>query len=259
MALYFLLYGGFLFIAGLCVGSFLNVVIDRVPVGKGLGGRSKADCCGKTLGVLDLVPAVSFLLSRGRCRYCGRKISFYYPLVELVTGILTVLAFLNFPFPYSVYYVLNFYFLVIFFFTDLKYGVVPPNVFLLNLIFILVFPLFLSGGRLSLDISYLSWGASLGAALFLGFLFLMTGGRGMAGGDVLLAFLFSLMVGFPQSLVAIFLSFILGGIASLILLVLRKKKIGQTVPFGPFLASATLISAFYGTVIFDWYLSMLLK
>lgn len=247
-------------ILGVCVGSFLNVVIDRIPAGKGLGGRSKADCCGRTLGVLDLVPVLSFLLGRGRCRYCGRKISFYYPLVEALTGILTVLAFLYFPLPYSVFYAVNFYFLIIFFFTDLKYGVVLVSIFLFNLIFLILSYAYLHFAHLlNPYFLLLTSVTAFGAALFIILLILITRGRGMGVGDVLLAFLFSLMVGFPASFVMIFLSFIFGGFLSAVLLILRRKRFGQTVPFGPFLAGAAVFSIFYGRTVFDWYLSTIQK
>ena len=255
LLLYFLL-----LITGLCVGSFLNVIIDRLPNGRGLGGRSKADCCGVTLGVADLFPVLTFFLQSGKCRHCGKKISFYYPLVELTSAILTAVTFFYFPFPFNLFYLVNFYFLIIFFFTDLKYGLVPVSVFLAGLCYVSVFEfyLFLSG-FLTSDFLLLNWAGALGAALFFVFLILITKGKGMGFGDVLLVFLFSLMVGFPASISMVFLSFILGGFVSSLLLIFKKKHFGQTLPFGPFLSLASGISLIFGKDLVNWYLQIVLK
>lgn len=256
-----------LFLLGLSIGSFLNVVIDRLPNGKNLLGRSQADCCSRTLSVLDLIPVLSFILSFGKCRHCHKKLSFYYPMVELLTAILTLIAFSNFPLPYSIFYAVNFYFLIVFFFTDLKYGLVPVSVFLFNLIFVLSFQIYLlligqlstfsAGGGSAFSGNFqLSIISALAASLFFVFLILITKGRGMGFGDVLLVFLFSLMLGFPKSVVMVFLSFILGGIFSSILLVTKKKHFGQTLPFGPFLAAGTLAALFFGEMFIKKYLTL---
>lgn len=246
-----------IFASGLCIGSFLNVVIDRLPNGRGLGGRSKADCCKVTLGVVDLIPVLSYVFHVGRCGHCGQKVSFYYPLVELISAIFTATAFFYFPVPFNLFYLVSFYFLIVFFFTDLKYGLVPVSVFLVNLLFVITFQVYLfSIGQLSIFNFQFSIISAIVAALFFIFLILITRGRGMGFGDVLLAFLFSLIVGFPSSIIMVFLSFIFGGLFSVFLLLSKKKNLGQSLPFGPFMVLATTTSVFYGRQIIDWYFAL---
>lgn len=267
-----------LFFLGLSIGSFLNVVIDRLPAGRSILGRSESDCCHRRLGFLDLIPLLSFLLSSGRCRHCGAKISLYYPLVELLTAFLTVVVGVNFcgssvsivPVQgwsafggnchLSLVTLVNVYFLIVYFFTDLKSGLVSVPVVILNLIFILVFDLFFYfSGQLNSDYLILTSISALAASFFILFLIWITKGRGMGVGDVLLIFIFSLMTGFPNSLVMVFLSFVIGGIFSSLLLLVRLKKLGQTIPFGPFLSMATLITLFFGNWLLDFYRNLILK
>ncbi|MCL5004069.1 MAG: prepilin peptidase [Patescibacteria group bacterium] len=244
---------------GACVGSFLNVVIDRFPAGQSILGRSRSDCCARTLGVWDLIPILSFMFSRGRCRYCNHHLSFYYPLVEASAAILTLIFYLIFPLPHFVFYAVNGYFLIIYFFMDLKYGLVSSAVFSLNIFFTVSCLLYLLYRReLSLAQMELTAVSGFILALFFLFLILMTRGRGMGLGDILLVLALSLFLGFPLSLVMIFLSFFLGGLASIFLLLLGKKKIGQTVPFGPFLTLSSLLALFWGNVLINFYLRYLL-
>lgn len=250
----------FLFLLGLSVGSFLNVVIDRLPAGRNLWGRSKADCCGKTLGFYDLIPLLSFLTASGKCRACHQPVSFYYPLIEALTAFLTLAAFFYFPLPYSLFHLVNFYFLIVYFFMDLKYGLVSLPIVLVNLLFVFSFQIyFLSVGQLPVISLQLSVISAFGASLFFLLLILLTRGRGMGAGDVFLVFIFSLTIGFPQSLLMVFLSFVLGGLVSATLLLTGQKKFGQSLPFGPFMVSATLLTIFWGKNLLDLYLKMVLK
>ena len=256
-----LLFYFFIFVGGLCFGSFLNVLIDRLPQERALTGRSRSDCCQKTLGVLDLIPVLSFILSRGRCRHCGAEISFYYPTVELMTGLVTLIVFWSLP-PWfqAMYHLLFFYSLIVFFFIDLKYGLVPVSIFLFDLILIILYLTLSYFGKdltsYSLILNSLS---AMAGSLFILFLIALTRGRGMGFGDVLLVFVFSLFLGFPKSLVMIFLSFIIGGLFSIFLLIFGFKKVGQAIPFGPFLVLANWLSFYYGNYLLDFYLRAVLK
>ena len=247
MLIYFLIYGGILFVFGLCIGSFLNVVIDRLPLGEGLGGRSHADCCGETLGVADLVPVLSYIFYRGKCHYCGQQVSFYYPVIELLAAALTLVAFLYFPIPYSIFYALSFYLLIVFFFTDFKYGLVSFAAFLVGLYLVSIsYVIFFLYNLVDFEYLLLTYGFAAISATFFILLILVSRGRGMGLGDVLLAFLFCLICGFPVSVVAIFLSFVFGGLVSVFLLLLKKKRFGQSLPFGPFMVAGSLVAIFYG-------------
>src|SRR5689334_6734586 len=82
------------FFVGACIGSFLGVIIDRLPKNEGfLAGRSHCDFCKKPLGALDLIPIFSFVVSSGKCRYCHKRLSIFYPVIEIVTGVLFVIIF----------------------------------------------------------------------------------------------------------------------------------------------------------------------
>ncbi|MDP3988393.1 MAG: prepilin peptidase [Candidatus Levybacteria bacterium] len=244
-----------IFILGLCVGSFLNVVIDRLPKGESIvKGRSYCDKCRKKLKWYDLIPLFSFLVLKRKCRNCNSSISFYYPIVELTTGLLFVFVFFTFNnFQFSslrqgfveqaalVFQLFLISSLVVIFFTDLKYEIIPDAIVFPS-VFIVFAYLFLNHGSLFFNY-FLTAG---GAFLFFLLLFLITRGRGMGFGDVKFSFLMGLLLGFPKIVVSLYLAFLTGALISLILVIWGKKKfIGGTIPFGPFLVLGTLISLFF--------------
>lgn len=242
-----------LFLLGLFFGSFLNVLIDRIPQDESvIGGRSHCDKCRKTLKWYDLIPVLSFIILRGKCRYCYSSISLYYPIVEVITGMFFVLTYfylLKFSDLRFINYDLRsyltlFYYLMIIssltavFFADLKYGIIPDKI---------IFPaIFVSLLYFLLNTEYFIPNviSGLGAFLFFLALHLITRGRGMGLGDVKLVFLLGLFLGFPKIVSALYLSFILGALAGLILVLLKKKRLfkGETIPFGPFLVLGSVIS-----------------
>lgn len=244
------------FLLGVCVGSFLNVVIDRVPRELSIiASRSNCDYCHKSLSPLDLVPIVSFVLLKGRCRYCHKKLSFYYPLVELCTGIIFVVNF----FVFKNYYQMMFAqvvsaALIAIFFTDLKYGLIPDKITYTTIIFILLFsPLIRTQKMFLEDIIVASF-----IAIFFLFTIIITKGRGMGGGDVKYAFLIGIILGWQKAILSIFLSFVIGGSVGILLILAGRKKFGQTIPFGPFLSLATYISLISGDMILDFYIKHVL-
>lgn len=245
-----------IFILGLFIGSFLNVLIDRLPKNEGVvRGRSYCDHCKKKLGFFDLIPLLSLLLLRGKCRYCSKKISLYYPLIELLTGILFVAAFYFLPStPYPLlsipYYLFIVSALVVVFFIDLKHGIISDKVVYPA---IAVSVLYLFAVHNSLFLNHLL--SALGAFLFFLILLLITRGKGMGWGDVKFAFLVGLILGFPGIIVGLYLAFLTGAVAGVILILWRKKKLrGTTIPFGPFLVAGTFLSLFY----LDFFTNLLL-
>ncbi|OGH17623.1 MAG: hypothetical protein A3F30_02255 [Candidatus Levybacteria bacterium RIFCSPHIGHO2_12_FULL_37_12] len=300
-----------LFILGLAIGSFLNVLIDRIPNDESpFKGRSCCDKCKKTLKWYDMVPVLSFLILKGKCRYCKAHISFYYPLVELITGVMFVIVFFfliesrimnheslftNFEFGNYLGFrisdfgfILNYFYyafilssFIVIFFTDLKYGIIPDKV-LFSAIIISFFFLFftskeflqLRSGQawLSFPLQSTTLGvdqlATLGVvanrflsaltsfAFFL-ILYLITKGKGMGFGDVKLAFLLGLVLGFPKIIVALYLAFLTGALAGSILIVWRKKKLKSSIPFGPFLILGSILSIFFGEKILQLVLRLL--
>jgi len=239
----------FLFLLGLCIGSFLNVVIDRLPQGKSIiRGRSYCDFCRHTLAWYDLIPILSFIVLGRKCHYCQKSISWYYPIVELTTGISFIFTYysiiriieFNILLPALIYHLSIISGLIVIFFTDLKYRIIPDQVVLFLIILILLY-LFINQTNIQ---SYLLSGLIMSAFLLI--LFLITRGRGMGLGDVKFAFLMGLILGFPSIIIAFYLSFLTGAAFSLILVIVGKKKMKATIPFGPFLVTATVVSLFYG-------------
>jgi leader peptidase (prepilin peptidase)/N-methyltransferase len=257
----------FIFLIGLAIGSFLNVLIDRLPRGEAvLKGRSYCEKCKKKLAWHDLIPVVSFSLLKAKCRYCRVSLSFYYPTIEIITGIafVAVSIFILNNFQFSIFnfqsifnvsmsQVLNLVYclfivssLIIIFFSDLKYGIIPDKI---------VYPAIIIAAIFNFQFSIFNYLLSaIGAFLFL--YFLMIGVRvifkkeGMGQGDVKLAILMGLFLGFPKIVVGLYLAFLTGAIVGVILILCKLKKLrGSTIPFGPFLVAGTLLSLFYSDFI----------
>ena len=266
----------FVFLFGLVVGSFLNCVIYRLALPnfslKNLGGlknRSYCPHCKKTLSWQDLIPVLSFLILRGRCRHCRQKISWQYPLVEIATGLLFLLIF-NFQFSiFNEFSIFNFLkliyywtiacFLIVVFVYDLKHYIIPDQI---------VYPAILVSG-----IWYFISGifdiytkyeilntiySAFGAALFFLLIVLISRGKWMGVGDVKLAFLMGLILGFPNILVAIFSAFFIGAIIGIGLMLAGRKTMKSEIPFGPFLVTGTMSAIFFGESLTDWYLNLFL-
>ena len=249
------------FILGLAIGSFLNVLIDRLPRREKITGRSYCEFCKKTLSWKDLIPVLSFVYLRGKCRYCKAKLSYQYPFVELLTGIMFAFTYLylnksisNFQFPISnfspdpvysllstLYYLIVVSSLIVIFFSDLKYGIIPDKIIFPSVV-ISIFYLLFSVNLSSISNHLLS---ALGAFLLFLFIYLITKGRGMGFGDVKFAFLIGLVLGFPGTVLGLYIAFLTGGFIGIILILWKKKKLKYAVPFGPFLVIGCGISLFF--------------
>ncbi len=289
------------FLLGLVLGSFVKVLADRSLNGKSFWGRSFCLTCKKNLRFYDLFPIFSYLFTLGKCRYCKKKISWEYPLVEIVIGILVgYLFFQTFKnFQFSIFnfqflnLVLNFIYKLFFicilaalFITDLKKMFIPDRIIIPAIKIGFGLSLFVTFYKVSYFYFFLK-NTTLGKYLlppnsdyflrhalysaipfltgvlmailiggFFYFLIFITKGKGMGGGDVKLGAFIGLMLGFPQALIVLILSFLTGAIFSIILIILRKKHFGQTIPFGPFLVTGSLLTLFWGDQILNWYLRM---
>ena len=247
-----------IFLFGLIIGSFLNCLIYRLEKNKSfLKGRSYCPHCNKTLKWFDLIPILSFLFLRAKCRYCKKKISFQYPLVELVTGLLFVLIFWHFGFNVGFvalsYFLISTVFLIIIFVYDLKHYIIPDKIIYPAIVIAIIFNLqFLVFNQFSIfKFSILS--AVLPALFFLAII-LLSRGRAMGWGDFKLAILMGLLLGWPNILVAFFLAFLMGSLVGMGLIISKRKTIKSIIPFGPFLVIATFIALFFGEQIITWYL-----
>ena len=244
-----ILFSVFNLILGAIVGSFLNVVIYRVPRNESIvNPPSHCPVCGHPLKWYDMVPIVSYIVLKGRCRYCGAKISIKYPLIEALTGFAFVGVGLRFGWSLQFFEYITFSALLIAVgFTDLFDGVVPD---------IIVIP----GAIVGLVFSALQGKAVLSSSIF-GLLFLLgvfaliivvTRG-GMGQGDATFGAMIGSFIGFKFSVVVLVLAFILGAIIGVILLSVSHKSGKDTMPFGPYLAIAAYIVVLYGYKILLWY------
>jgi len=277
MFLYFYI---FIFVFGLCVGSFLNTVIYRLKTGESiLFLRSHCPSCKHTLGFFDLIPLFSFIFLGGRCRYCKKKISWQYPMVELATGILFVLFSYLAKLPshltmeqlslewFFVGLTLNFFFvsiLIIIFVYDLKHSIIPDKVvwfgiavlLILNGLALLVQLLFINKPDSILPFLNRLLAAALAGGFFL-ILVLISREKWMGWGDVKLGILIGLILGWPNILVALFLAFVSGAIVGGGLVLAKKKTLKSQIPFGPFLCGSCIVAMLVGEKILDWYLGLL--
>ena len=261
-----------LFIVGIHVGSFLNVVIDRLPIGKSIVyGRSHCDHCNKTLSWIELIPLLSYLSLGGKCKHCHKKLSIFYPLVESLSGVVFILTGLIifgdsvtrfFLFGYEVTLIYAFFIfscLICIFFIDYKFGIIPFKIVFLAIFAALVWysisPFFAMSGPFQTQIpsSFDQYGivnyllSAIGVFLLFFFLFGITKGRGMGFGDVMYALLMGLLLGYPRVIIGLYTAFLTGAIISLILVIAGRKRFkGGTIPFGPFLVGGTVVGLFWG-------------
>jgi leader peptidase (prepilin peptidase) / N-methyltransferase len=241
-----------IFLFSVVFGSFFNVVGLRVPMKESIiTPRSACPKCKHTLTPLELIPVLSFLFQRGKCRQCEARISPLYPVMEFLTGVLFVVVPLALGWTAEIWvgWTIVSLFIIITV-SDIKYMLIPDKIllffaglFLLERIFIPLTPW---------------WDSLLGAAIgftLLLFISIVSKG-GMGGGDIKLYALLGFVLGTKLVLMSLFIATLLGALIGMIGtglgLVERKKPI----PFGPFIAAGTLIAYFYGNTIFNAYLNL---
>ena len=287
------------FILGTILGSLLKVLADRSLSGKSFFGRSYCTFCKKTLGWYDLIPLFSYILLKGRCRYCKKRIGKEYIVVEIISGVLigylfftsfSNLAPLSDPLKlilFSSELIFKIFFIIILlslFLTDYKKMLIPDRIVLPSIIVSIVYLLVLAvykviylyiylqdhpigkyllpphssyfQDRVFSNIQYFftHLGAGLGLGAFFLLLILVTKGKGMGGGDVKLGVFMGISLGFINTAIATMLAFFIGAAFSIILIILRKRKLGSVIPFGPFLVLGSLIALFWGSQIWQWFI-----
>lgn len=256
----------FIFLIGLCFGSFLNVIIYRLPRCLSLvQPSSHCPYCDQRLGFADLIPLFGYLVLRGRCHYCGAKISLRYPLVELATGLLFLLVFSYFSLSLNfIFYLTLLYLLLGIALIDLEHRIVPNRVIAAGLIAGLLCYL---PQLVALWLSVPTWmivrqglvdalaGMLLGAGIML-VIFIVSRG-GMGAGDIKLMAMIGFYVGLHGTAVVLLLAFIFGSIVGLTFMALGKLTRKDALPFAPFLALAALVEVLWGTQIWNWYVRLL--
>ncbi len=213
-------------------------------------GRSKCDNCKHVLSWYELIPVLSFVIQRGRCRHCKIKLSFWYPISELLTGIVVALIFLTtFPLglPAFILYEIISLCLLAICFADIRYEIIPLLLVIIASVAALILTVSINPVGLVNHIF-----SGIGAGLFFLVIFLITKGKGMGFGDVLYVISMGLLLGFPGIFYGLYLSFVVGAVISLVLVVMKKKKLhGGTIPFGPFLVLGTFIMMIWGREIIE--------
>lgn len=240
------------FIYGLVFGSFFNVVGLRVPKGESIV-RPPSHCtvCDRNLTVKDLVPVFSYVFLKGKCRGCGTKIHWVYPVMELATGLLFAFAYYQLGFTLELVVALLFIsLLVIITVSDIAYMLIPDKILLFFLIPLIVLRVF----------EPLSpwWDSIVGAVVGFGVLFLIAivSKGGMGGGDIKLFLVIGLVLGWVPTLLTLFLASIIGTVIGVISLRRTKQGRKTPIPFGPSIAIAAIIAYFYGESLVDWYVNL---
>lgn len=243
----------FSFFLGLIIGSFLNCLIWRLYKNETIGGRSYCPKCRKQIAWYDNIPLLSFVVLNGKCRHCQETISWQYPLVELATASLFLLSFLNasqWP-QFSLLLVRDWLLIVTFvivFVYDLRWQLIPMNiVWPMSLVFFIL--------NLLLGFSWLGLLASgLIAALFFLAQYLITRKKGLGEGDIWLGLLIGLSFpSWPQLFLILIISYGIGSLVGLALLVAKEKKMKSKIALGPFLAIGAIITLIWGDRIINWY------
>ncbi|MBR6303410.1 MAG: prepilin peptidase [Lachnospiraceae bacterium] len=238
-----------IFLYGIVIGSFLNVLIYRIPKHENIATkRSHCMECGYQLKWYDLIPLFSYLFLRGRCRKCGTRISIQYPIIEAANGILYVLIFLRYGLTIeTLLYCLLFSALLALSVIDFRTFEIPVgfNIFILIL------------GLVRVATDYKNWLLYLiglvSVSLFLFAIFAITKGRGIGGGDVKLMAATGLLLGWKLNLLGFVMGCILGSIIHIIRMKVSKE--GRTLAMGPYLSLGVVLTVFFGEYIISWYMS----
>ena len=247
----------FAFVFGALVGSFLNVCICRLPKGESIVfPPSHCPACGFTLPFYDNIPLISWLILRGRCRSCRGPISFRYPLVELISALLTLFLFKRFglSLPFGILFIFCSAMVVITF-IDLDHMIIPDVISLPGIILGFVFSFFIPQlGWLNSLLGILAGGGSLYlvASLYQRF----TGKEGMGGGDIKLLAMMGAFFGWKAIPFIIFMASLVGSVIGVTMMLVQRKDGKLAIPFGPFLALGSIVYIFYGRLIIHWYLGL---
>ena len=251
------LFAVFSFILGLVIGSFLNVCIFRIPLKKSIvSPSSSCPHCGQAIKFYDNIPVLSFLFLRGKCRVCDHAISWRYPLVECLSGVLSLLLYIKYGahFQYIIYLIFTLS-LVVITFIDLDHKIIPD---------IISLPGIAAGIAVSFLPGTIFWLDSLiGAIAGGGILFLvavgyerMTGREGMGGGDIKLLAMIGAWMGWKPLPLVLLTSSLSGAVIGALFIWFSGKGYRVQIPFGPFLSFGAILCLFFGGDILSWYLGL---
>ncbi len=253
-----------IFILGLIIGSFVNVLIYRIPEGKSIvSPPSACTSCGNRLTAADLVPVFSYIFLRGKCRHCGERISLRYPLIELLTAVIFVVLFSRFGFtvPFFAYAYLMMILTAVFF-IDIDHRIIPNGLVLAGLAGGFIFFVYNCFSPMAGVFGDGKWWTPLAGLLpgsgfllliaILGSLIYRTEDA-MGMGDVKLMAPIGLFLGWKLCIAALSVSILLGGLISMVLILFRIKKRRDTVAFGPFIVIGAFVTIMWGWELVQWF------
>lgn len=246
------------FVFGICIGSFLNVCIYRLPESKSIvHPRSMCPSCGTLIRFYDNIPIFSYLALRGKCRHCAAHISFRYPVVEFISGIFAVGVFLKYGMGLEtlIYYTFIATLLVITF-IDIDHQIIPDVITLPGI------PIFFAASfalpKIILVESILGILIGGGSLFLVAWLYhLLTRKEGMGGGDIKLLAMMGAIVGWKGVLFTIFVASAIGTLAGMLIIIKSGKTMKLAVPFGPFLAIGGIAYILIGPQLIAWYFNLL--
>jgi len=259
----------FIFLIGTAIGSFLNVLIDRLPNNESIAGRSHCDHCKKQVAWFDLIPVFTFFILKGKSRCCQKKLSFQYLLIEILTGILFILIF-NFQFSIfnqflnfnNLILISNYKFqisnllvmwgivscFIVIVVSDFKYHLISDYLLVALLVFSLLFHIN-NNETINQFINFFL--SSLIVALPIFFIYYLSKEKAMGQGDVYLAAIIGFLLGWQKGFLALYIAFVSGAIIGVSLMILQRKKIKSRIAFGPFIILGTVVMMFYGERILE--------
>lgn len=240
-------------IIGLCIGSFLNVCIYRIPREESIAfPPSHCTSCGYELKAVDLIPIISYLFLKRKCRKCGEKISINYPLVELLNGVLYLLIFLRFGLSLSfVFYSLLTSLLIVISYIDLDSKYIYSSTTILGVVLAAIY---IVVGLYTKDISISN--NVLGGAIGYGIIYLIVViTKGMGQGDAEVAGVCGLFIGIKGILVCLFIAVVLGGLVAAIILIFKLKEKKSEIAFSPYISIGSIVYILLGKEILSLYLN----
>jgi len=250
--------GVLIFLFGLCIGSFLNVCIYRIPESKSIvRPRSMCPNCGTLIRFYDNIPILSYLILKGKCRHCDASISFRYPVIEFLSGLFAVGVSLKYGITLeaAIYYVFVATLLVITF-IDIDHRIIPDVITLPGI------PIFFAASFAVPQITFVESLIGIlvgGGSLFLvAWLYhLLTKKEGMGGGDIKLLGMMGAIIGWKGVLFTIFVASAIGTVSGLLIMLKTRKTMKLAVPFGPFLAIGGIVYILFGPLLISWYFNLL--
>jgi Type II secretory pathway, prepilin signal peptidase PulO and related peptidases len=244
----------FVTLLGLLIGSFLNVCIYRIPRNESIAfPPSHCTSCNHKIKAYDLIPVVSWIILRGKCRSCGERISIKYPLIEALTCIVFALCYIKFGLSFEFFkYIILLAVLIAVTFIDFEHSIIPGSIMIFTLSAGII--LNIVGYKFNIGLLNYLYGLLAGGGVIL-LIVVLTGGMG--GGDIQLMAVIGLFLGFKLTILTLLLSFIIGGVVGVLLILLKIKSRKDYIPFGPWISLAAFVSIFLGNSILNWYMSLL--